>query len=117
VIGYGEAGDVFEALVAELPGNAQAKWPAECDGKLTAVHTVGDQSLRVQCVGHVDALPPVGLDRTVDNVSDLGESPYEFKDVRERHTPPFGDIRPALFALDSRNLGAIREALELSKRE
>jgi hypothetical protein len=33
----------------------------------------GDKSLRVQCVGHVDAVPPVRLDRTVDNVSGVGK--------------------------------------------
>ena len=62
VIGEGEAGDVLDALVAELARNAQAKRSAESDGKLTAVHTEGDESLRVQCVRHVDAVPPVGLD-------------------------------------------------------
>ena len=70
-IGYGEAGDVFDALVAELPGNTQSKRSAKSDRKLTAIHAVGDESLRVQCIGHVDAFPPVGLNGTVDNISAL----------------------------------------------
>ncbi len=75
-IRYGEASDVFDALVAELPGNTQSKRSAKSDGKLTAIHAVGDESLRVQCIGHVDAFPPVGLNGTVDNVSGLGQRPH-----------------------------------------
>src|ERR1700689_3475718 len=50
-IGYGEAGDVFDVLVAELPGNTQSKRSAEWDGKLAAIHAVREESLRVQCIG------------------------------------------------------------------
>src|SRR5436309_16122857 len=45
-VGQGEAGDVFDVLVAELPGNAHAKRSTESDGKLTAVHPEGDEGLR-----------------------------------------------------------------------
>ena len=76
-ISQGEPGDVLDVLVAQLTGNAQAKRSAEGDGKLTAVHTDGQQSLWVQGIGHVDAVPPVGLERAVDNVSGLGESAHE----------------------------------------
>jgi hypothetical protein len=92
VIGEREAGDVLDVFVAELARNAQANRSAERHRKLTSVHTEGNESLRVQCVGHVDAVPPVGLDRTVDNVSNVGESAREVKDVREGHAAPFGDI-------------------------
>src|SRR3954468_242291 len=61
VIGHGDAGDVLDAFVAELSGYAESKRAAEADGKRTAVHAVGDESLRMQRVGHVDAFPPVGL--------------------------------------------------------
>src|SRR5437016_12393847 len=50
VIRNGDSGDVFHALVPELPGNAKSKRSTEADGKLTAVHAVGDESLRVQRV-------------------------------------------------------------------
>src|ERR1039458_6804105 len=116
-IAYGEAGDVFDALVAELPGNTQSKRSAEWDGQLTAVHTVGDESLRVHRIGHVDAFPPVGLNRTVDNVSGLRESPYNVQDVRERHAAPFGYIRPAFFARQMSDLAAPGKALEFTQRE
>src|SRR5580704_8735070 len=76
-IGYGQAGDVFDVLVAELPGNSQAKRSAERNGKLTAVHTEGQESLRMQGVSHIDAIPPVWLDRTVDNISGLGKSAHQ----------------------------------------
>src|ERR1051326_5017738 len=68
-IGNREARDVFDALVPELPGNTKPQGSAEADGQLTAVHAMGDERLRVQRVGHIDAVPPVGLNRTVDNIS------------------------------------------------
>ena len=52
----------------------------------------------MQCIGHIDAFPPVGLDREVDNVSGLRVDSHEVQDVGERHADPLGDIRPALFA-------------------
>jgi hypothetical protein len=42
------AGDVFDVLVAELAGNAHAQRSAEWHGQLASVHTVADESLRVQ---------------------------------------------------------------------
>src|SRR5437879_11859501 len=54
----GEARNVFDALVAELPGNTHSKRSAECDGKFAAIHPVGHERLRVHCIGHVDAVPP-----------------------------------------------------------
>ena len=65
----GEAGDVFEAFIAKLPGDAQSQRSAKPDGKPTAIHPVGDESLRMQCIGHVDAIPPSVLKGTVDDVS------------------------------------------------
>ena len=81
-IGYGEASDIFDALIAELAGNTQSQRAAESNGKLTAIHAVGDESLRVQRIGHVDAFPPIGLYGTVDNVAGLGESPHRVQDVK-----------------------------------
>ena len=72
VISDREAIDVFDVLVAELPGNPQPERSAEFDGKLGAIHAVGDESLRVQGIGHVNAVPPVGLNRAVNHVSGLG---------------------------------------------
>jgi len=81
VISDREAGDVFDVLVAELTGNAHAQRPAEWHRQFAAVHTVGDESLRVHRLSHVDAIPSVGLDRTVYNVSGLGQRPHPFQDV------------------------------------
>src|ERR1051325_2508622 len=71
VVGQREPRDVFHALVSELPGNAHAKRSAMSDRKLAAIHFVCQQRLRMQRIGHVDALPPVRLDRTVDDVTHL----------------------------------------------
>ncbi len=71
----------------------------------------------MRCIRHVDALPPVRLDRTVDNVSHLRERPYQFQDVRKRNTRPFGHIRPPFLTLNHRDVAAARKALELHLRE
>ena len=44
----------FTLFVAEL---AQANGTAVAYRKLTAIHPVGYESLRMQCVGHIDAAP------------------------------------------------------------
>jgi len=41
-IGDGKAGDVFDALVAELTRNTQSKRPAEFDWQIASIHAVGD---------------------------------------------------------------------------
>src|ERR1700756_554617 len=71
VISDREAGDVFDVLVAELAGNAHPQRSAEWHRQLAAVHTVADESLRVQRLTHVYAIPYLGLDRAVHNVSGL----------------------------------------------
>src|SRR5215469_2176967 len=76
-----EAGDVFDVLVAELAGNAHAQRSTEWHRQLAAVHTVADESLWVQRLSHVDAIPYLGLDRAVHNVSGLGQRPHQFQDV------------------------------------
>src|SRR5439155_20119875 len=110
-----EPSKVLAALVTELAWKIQSKTSDQCDGKVTAMHTVSDESLRVQCIGHIDAFPPVGLNRTVDNVSRLGEDYHDIQDVRQGHADPFGYIRPALFASQMSDLAAPRKALEFTK--
>jgi len=51
------------------------------------------------CIGHVDAFPPVGINREVDNISGLWVDPHDIQDVGERYADPLGYIRPALFTL------------------
>ena len=76
-----EAVDVFDVLVAELSRNAHAQRPAEWHRQLAAVHTVADESLRVQRLSHVDAIPYLGLDRAVHNVPGLAQRPHQLQDV------------------------------------
>src|SRR5437762_9509617 len=80
-IGDGEPGDKLHALVAELAGKAQTKRTTVAHGKGAAVHPVDQESLGMQGVGHVDALPPVGLYRIVNHVAGLGESSGSAQDV------------------------------------
>ena len=73
VIGYGQVGDVLDALVAELAGDAHAQRAAEADGEIAVVHAPGEEGLGMEGVGHVDAVPPVGFDGAVDDVAGLGQ--------------------------------------------
>src|SRR5260370_33269521 len=81
-IAYRQARDIFHALVAELSGDAQTNRSAVADGKLTAIHPVSYESLRMQRIRHIDAVPPVGLYREIDNISGLRKNPHEVQDVR-----------------------------------
>src|SRR5215472_7736699 len=117
VVGQGELGDVFQALVTELAGNAHAQWAAKSDRKFAAVYFVCEKSLRMERVGHVNAFPPVRLERAVDHVAHLRQGANPFEDVRKRNAGPFGDIGPPFFALNQGDVAAARKALELGERE
>src|SRR5947208_1187747 len=81
IIGDRQARDKLHAFVAELSGNPHTKRATVPHRKLTTVHSVHQQSLRMQCIGHVDTFPPVALDRKVDHVTGLWESPCDVQDV------------------------------------
>src|ERR1051326_9562240 len=57
VIGDREMVDIFDALVAELPGHTQPQRPSERHRQFSAVHAVRHERLRMQSIRHVDALP------------------------------------------------------------
>src|ERR1700676_2831275 len=46
-VGDRQVGDVFHALVAELAWETQAKRSAVAHGKFTAIHSIGEKSLRM----------------------------------------------------------------------
>src|SRR5262245_49741596 len=58
-----EAADVLHTLIAELTGNPQTKRTTMAERKVTTVHPVNQESLRMQGIVHVDALPPFWLQR------------------------------------------------------
>jgi len=60
--------------------------------QLLAVVSEREQSLRMQGVGHVNALPPVGLDGEVHNVSGLRQHPHSVEHIRQRGADPLGYI-------------------------
>src|SRR5437763_7887897 len=53
--------DEFYTLVAELPGKPDAKRATVNHRKLIAVHAVAEKSLRMQSIGHIDAVPGIGF--------------------------------------------------------
>jgi hypothetical protein len=71
----------------------------------------------MQSVGHIHAFPPIGIDREVDDVSGLLADFYQIQNVGERHADPLGDVRPAFFTREFRDLAAGREAFELGQRK
>src|ERR1700730_13866530 len=91
-VGNRQVGDEFHALVAELAVEPESKGSALADGKLIAIHPVDEESLRVQCIGHIDAFPLVRIDREIENVSGLRKDSHEFQHVRERHPDLLGYI-------------------------
>src|SRR5215472_7499372 len=109
VIRYGEVVDIFDALVAQLPRKPQAQRSAEFHRKIAAVHAVRHIRLRMHGIGYVDALPPAFLKGPVDHVTGLGKRTYGVKNVRKRRADPFGDVRPALFASQMRDLRTARK--------
>src|SRR5262249_20138952 len=68
VVSHGQPRDVLHALVSKLTGHAQAKRSAVPRRKLCAVHSVSDESLWMQRVVHIDAVPPKRLDGGVHHI-------------------------------------------------
>jgi len=62
----------------------------------------------MQCIGHANAPPPVGIDREMDNVSGLRVDFRGLKDLGETYADPLGDLRQALFTLQHRDLAVRR---------
>ena len=71
----------------------------------------------MQRVGHVDALPPVGLDGEVNDVARLRQESGGVQDLEQRRSNPLGDIRPALLAHHLGDLAADGKTLEVGKRK
>src|SRR5579859_3369555 len=113
VVGDGHVSDEFDALISKLARDAHAQRAAVAYGKFTAIHAVDEKGLWVQGIGHIDAIPPVGLDGEVDDVAGVRLDADGIQDVMERHADPLGDVGPALFALHHGDLAASRVTFEL----
>src|SRR5690349_10354546 len=84
IVCHRQLGDEFYVLVADLPGESHAKRPTVRYRKLAAVHPVAEKCLRMQSVGHVDAVPGIGFHRRVDNVFGLRMNSRNVQHMRER---------------------------------
>src|SRR5215831_19564104 len=113
VVRESQAGDEFHALVAELAGDSHAKRAAVGDRKIVAIHAVGQKSLRMHRLVDIKTVPPVRLDRKIDNVPSLRADTDDIKDMGETHAGPLGNVRPALFTRDFGDLATTRVAAEL----
>src|SRR4030095_7725025 len=98
-----EPRQVLDALVAKLPRHSKTYCRAVVDRHRLAVHAVGEERLRMQRVGHVDAFPEL-IERKEHRIARAGRDADELEHVRQPHAGPLGDERPALVARLMRNL-------------
>src|SRR6516162_4573565 len=66
-----QASDEFYVLVADLPREPYAKRSTVSYWKLTAIHAVTEKCLRMQSIGHIDAVPGIGFHRNIHDVLGL----------------------------------------------
>src|SRR4051812_11064643 len=64
-LGYCQARNILAPLKAEFPRDPQPRRTAVPHWYVAAVHAISHDSLWVQSIGHIDALPPVRLDGAV----------------------------------------------------
>src|SRR5579863_699576 len=53
--------DEFYVFVADLPRQPHAQRSAMGHGKVAAIHAVTEKCLRMQSIGHIDAVPGIGF--------------------------------------------------------
>ncbi len=71
----------------------------------------------MQGIGHIHAVPRIGLHREVDNISGLRVNPHEMQDMGQRHADPLGYVGPAFFTDEFGNVTARWVALQLAHRK
>jgi hypothetical protein len=72
----------------------------------------------MQCIGHIDAFPPVRIDREVENVSGpRKDSESEFQNVSETHSDPLGYIDQSFSHCSKVIWSARRVTLKLVKQK
>src|SRR5467141_372995 len=100
--------DEFFILVADLPREPHAKRSTVGHRKVAAIHAVTEKCLRMQSIGHIDAVPRFAFHRDIHDVSGLWLDPDKVQDVGERHANPLGDVGPALFTREFGDVAARR---------
>ena len=71
-VGCGDMRNVLHTLVAELARDAEgASGPAEAEREDRRRSCLWSEGLGMRGIGHVDAFPPVRLDREVNEVASL----------------------------------------------
>src|SRR6187200_1750529 len=87
---HGDAREILHVLVAKLARQLQARGRAMVGRKILTVHAVRDQRLRVQRVGHVDALEPVVVAEE-EHVPGVRRWAHQLEHRRELRAGPFRD--------------------------
>src|SRR6266496_3183678 len=85
-----DALEILHALVAQLGFHSKSHRRPMCDGQIPTVHTVGNKSLRVQCVEQVDAVSPV-IVRVATNETSSGEHARGVQHPAQWYTCPFAN--------------------------
>ena len=87
------------------PLDAQPDRRSVRNGQVLPVHAVGQQSLRMPGIGHIEAVPP-SIDAIKEDIPGLRLNSGGTQNKRERNACPLGNCRPAIFAYVLRDLRA-----------
>src|SRR5215472_2656972 len=68
-------------------------------------------------IGHIDALPPLGLNGTIDHIPRLRRCSHSVERLRQRRPDPLRDIRPAFLARQVSDLTALGKSLQVGDRK
>ena len=66
-------------------------------------------------VGHIDAIPPIGVDGEIHDISRFGQHLAGPKHLKQRGSDPLGDVRPSLLTHNFSDLAAYGKALEIGQ--
>src|ERR1700752_1088490 len=105
----------FDALIAQLARHAQTEWAAERDRQIPVVHGPSQKSLWMLRVGHIDAIPPIGVDGEIHDISRFGQHLAGPEHLKQRGADPLGDVRPSLLTHNFSDLAAYGKALEIGQ--
>src|SRR4051812_28762174 len=94
---YGNCRKILQMLVTQLALHTQAHRRAVGYRKTAAVHSVGQQCLRMQNVSHIEAVPP-SVDARKENVLRLRLNTHGIENNGKRNSSPLRNRGPALLA-------------------
>src|SRR5215469_13701003 len=90
-INDGDAGEVFDAFLAELASDTHAHRRAALNRQVVKIETLGEKRLRVHGLWQVDTVPPRVLNGVVNDPLGPLVDADQVQHVGERNADPLGD--------------------------